>query len=273
MLEYVFHQRALSKIRKVIKEAESIHLFLDYDGTITPFTDNPEETYPSKKAVNILKSLVSIPQVQIAIISGRQLSKLRELLKLEEVTYAGAHGLQIEYPTGEKFVWDKAEDNKTVIEQIKNKLSGAFTNFDGVFLEDKEFTLGLHYRKYDGDPQVIVKKFKQQVGDHLDGLQMLCGDKILEVRPKGWHKGKAVELIKKKFVENFPEGGKALPIYIGDDRTDEDAFQYLKEGPGLTVLVLNEKAKTEPTQAKYYCQDPKEVLRFLDQIHKWQIAD
>ncbi len=273
MSEYIFRERVLTKIRKRIKEAESIHLFLDYDGTLTPFTDNPKETYPSKKMVHILKSLVSSPKVRVAIISGRQLSELRELLNLEEVTYAGTHGLQIEYPTGEKFVWDKAEDNRPILKQLKKKMGETFKDLDGVFLEDKEFTVGLHYRGFNGDPQIVVGKFKKLVEEHLDGLELLCGDKILEVRPKGWHKGRAVELIKKNFIKGSPEGSIAIPIYIGDDRTDEDAFRDLKERQGVTILVLNEKARAKTTQAKYYCLDPREVLVFLGQIYKWQVTN
>lgn len=267
MPEYIFREKVLTKIRKVVKEAKSVQLFLDYDGTLTSFTDNPKQAYPSKKTVHILESLTSIPGIQVAIISGRQLLELRKLLNLKGVTYAGTHGLQIEYPWDEKFVWDKAADSRPILGQIKKKLSEAFKDLEGVFLEDKGFTLGLHYRGFSGDAEVLEDKFKELVEKHLDGLELLCGDKILEVRPKGWHKGKAVELIKKKFVKSDPDGGKVVPFYIGDDRTDEDAFRHLKEG--VTILVLNGKAQTEATEAKYYCQDPAEVLGLLNKISKW----
>lgn len=269
MAEYIFRENLLDRIKERINQAISIHLFLDYDGTLTTFSDDPRKAYPSKRLLSTLKKLISTPEISTAIISGRRLSQLQSMLNLDGITYAGLHGLKIQYHSGKSFVWDRAALLEPKLTDIKSELHKAFHHIEGILLEDKKAALGLHYRKYNGDPALIVNRFQKVVNKYLNGLEIIQGNQILEVRPKGWHKGKAVKLIRDEFSRGNYSQDQVLTIYIGDDRTDEDAFKYIKEG--ITICVLNDRSKD--TGAQYYCLNPKEVLSFLGKLYKWRQAD
>jgi trehalose-phosphatase len=118
--------------------------------------------------------------------------------------------------------------------------------------------LALNYRCFTGEIGKLKEKFVEIVSKYNDGtLEIIHGAKILEVRPKGWNKGTAVEMILKKIPN-------AMPIYIGDDRTDEDAFNYINSIDGITIIANEKEAN-----AKFYLRGQREVLSFLNILSEW----
>jgi len=239
----------LSEVEEKIRKS-NLALFLDYDGTLVPFKDNPEDAVPTDALIKTLRELSK--RFFVSIVSGRMLKDLKSMLNIGGLSFVGLHGMEIE-DNGEYFIWEGAKNVKPILNMVKDEIFSNF-NKDGIYIEDKGFTLALHYRSFKGDTGVIKDKFDEILREHKE-LEVVQGSKVLEVRPKGWNKGKAVKMLLKD---------KMFPIYIGDDTTDEDAFIYLKD-TGITVLVSD---KERDTNAKFYLRNQNEVILFLNWMLK-----
>ena len=260
MPEYLFDYS--NKIFKTIERADNTLLFLDYDGTLVSFKDKPDEVVTSKEVETVLEKLVQNPKFTVFIISGRTLNEIKSLLAIEGLSFAALHGLQIELSNGKSFSWSLAENVLPFLEKIKEKVFYEFKDEKGVFIEDKGFTLAFHYRMLSKEKiEGAVEKFIDTVKniDKKNMLEIIHGAKVVEARPRGWDKGKATELI----LNNIQGNTNTIPVYIGDDTTDEDAFKYLKN-QGLTIFVTNNSNRT--TSAHYWLKNPDEVLMFLKNL-------
>jgi len=244
---------SVNEIKETITKFDQVALFLDYDGTLVSFKDRPEYATPPKTLIELLRKLVDSPKFVVSIVSGRPIADLKKMLPIKGLSFLGLHGLEIEF-LGKTFVWEKAKDLKPIIGKIKEKLADRFSGEKGFLIEDKVLTLTLHYRMVKKERAEGAKRdFLQIVGQENNGeLEIIDGAKVLEVRPKGWHKGKAVQLVLKDL-------GNVLPFYIGDDTTDEDAFRAIANG--VTVRVSN---AGEKTHAKFYLKNTNEVITFLN---------
>ncbi|MDH5770285.1 MAG: trehalose-phosphatase [Candidatus Bathyarchaeota archaeon] len=251
-------------MRREIEEADVLALFLDYDGTLVPFKDRPKEAVATEDVREILRALVRDPKCTVAIISGRTVKDLEKMLSVKGLSLAGLHGLEIRFSDGRSFTWEKSKEAEAAIKEIKQKTIRELGYERGLYIEDKRLTLALHYRLLPREKvKRVTERFIEIAEDHLskNDLEIMRGVEVLEVRPRGWHKGKALGEFFKRFL---PTDRKILPLYVGDDLTDEDAFLYLK-GWGITVRVLRDPNK--PTAAKYRLLDTSEVLEFLSWIH------
>lgn len=244
--------------------ARCIFLFLDYDGTLTPIVNRPEEAILPEETRRVLENLSKRNRRRIAIVSGRRLSDLKGLVGLEGLIYVGNHGLEI-LDSNKKFQWIMPADFRENLAEIKDRLIKNFANFAGIFIEDKELTLSLHYRLADIDEVEIKAIFDRIVTPYqAEGkIAVVSGKKVLEIRPvEGWHKGKIVLWLFTR--ERFSvRDGKVMPIYVGDDTTDEDAFKELND-QGLTVMVG--KNMEFNSSAKYYLDNTDQVVEFLKRI-------
>ena len=252
-MEYVFDK--IEDIKMRIDNSDSIALFLDYDGTLVRFRDRPKHATPPQEVIEIIEKLVGYPKLKIFIISGRTLSELKRMLPIKGLSFIGLHGLEMDY-MGKSFLWEKAKEVKPIIAHIKREALKKFEKEKKVIVEDKTYALALHYRMLERDRVEEVKReFLKIIKRHNNGnLEILPGAEVLDLRPKGWDKGKAVSLILKKLP-------RSIPVYIGDDRTDEDAFRILKQG--ITILISD---KIKKSYAKFYLRNPDEVIRFLKEV-------
>ena len=262
MPEYIHDH--LHSIHDKIDKADEILLFLDYDGTLVSFKNRPEDVTTPDKTRLVLHYLTQNPKFNIFIISGRTLHEIKKLIDTKGLSFAALHGLQIELSNGKSFFWEKAEDLRPLLKKLKTILLNEFENEKGVIIEDKEFTLAFHYRMLSKDKiKDTVEKFSNLVKkiNNNNLLEIIYGAKVVEARPKGWHKGKAVELI----LKNISEFKNFFPIYIGDDITDENAFQHLRK-EGITIFVTHDSNRK--TAAQYWLKDPDEVIKFLQSLSK-----
>ena len=242
----------------------SIFLFLDYDGTLVPIARTPDEAIASDGVKKLLSELSQLHQCRLAIISGRSLKDIKRIIGLKGVIYAGNHGLELEGPgiSLKKRVPLKSISRiRLICEVLKRKLS----KIKGVLIEDKGLTLSLHYRLASRKDMPTIKNiFYESVADDMfkGSVAVKTGKKVLELRPvAGWDKGKVVSwLLDRQFLAS-KRGVRHLPVYIGDDITDEDAFKVLRS-KGLTVFVGRPKI----SYARYYLKNTREVLRFLREI-------
>jgi len=236
-------------------------LFLDYDGTLVPIQKNPVRCILSDKIKNQLRLLSESNHCYLTILSGRSLSDIKKMVGIRKIYYGGNHGLDISGPNL-RFTHPKALTSKLDIQYITRKLKKEITNIEGAWLEDKKFTLSLHFRSVKTEDIKLVKKvFRNVVDKYLEEnlYIVMQGKKVLELVPAiSWDKGKAVLLVLKQLKD------KCLPVYVGDDRTDETAFKAIGK-KGITIRI----GKSKKTSASYYLKGYWEVSRMLQKINEF----
>lgn len=231
-------------------------LFLDFDGTLAPIEPRPEGVRLTPDRCHLLRRLAA--KLPLAVISGRSLDDLATRIGVAGLALAGNHGLEIR--TGQK-VWTHpaAIRARSRLRTALGRIALGLSDIPGAFLEDKGATASIHFRV---SPGGSGKKVDRLVRKSLAGLESWLevrpGKKVREIRPRAaWDKGAAVWRI----VSGLRPG--TTPVYIGDDRTDEDAFRVLS-GSGLTARVGGKG----PTGARFRLADVEEVWAFLKALAK-----
>jgi len=231
-------------------------LFLDYDGTLTPIVKKPGMAELSRPRRNLLKKLSRSPRFLVAIVSGRMLKDITKRVGIKGIYYVGNHGFEIKGPKL-KFTHPKAKTAKPLLRKIKKEMHRRFKDIKGIIIEDKILTMSLHYRLVKrSDAAKVKKSFLDIVHPfrRAKKIRITKGKKVFEIRPNAkWHKGAAVLWLIRKM------GKKIIPVYIGDDTTDEDAFYALRKR-GATFRV----GKNKKTLAKYRLKNVNEVYKFLE---------
>jgi trehalose-phosphatase len=212
-----------------------------------------------------LKRLADDPRFKLAFISGRAIEDIKNRVGLKNVVYSGNHGLEIEGPKID-FKPMVTPRYGVIIERIKNDIERKIASIRGAFIEDKGLSLSLHYRLVDKSQIPLLKTiFDEAVILYLarNKIRIKPGKMVLEVRPPvEWDKGKVVLWLLNRQMFTLKKGD-ILPIYIGDDVTDEDAFKALKK-KGLTIFV----GEDNDFSAEYYLKDQDEVAEFLGRISR-----
>ena len=193
----------------------------------------------------------------MAIVSGRKLADLRKRVGIRQIYYAGNHGFEIKGP-GKIIIHPKAQAAKPILRKIKNALKQALKNISGIIIEDKTYTLSVHYRMVKDSQMKRVKEiFAHTLQPYLKGkkVKITSGKKVFEIRPPVlWNKGQAVLWFLKKIAKK----NKVTPVYIGDDTTDEDAFKALKK-IGITLRV----GKSKNSAALKVLRDVNGVYKYI----------
>ena len=238
-----------------LKKESKIFLMLDYDGTIVPIAEKPELAILNPKVRLLLKNIVlRSGKFKVAIVSGRSIKDLKSFLGLKGIYYVGVHGLTVEGPNL-KFTHREAVRVKPFIVKAYRDLAESLKGVSGVFVEDKGFTVAVHYRLAKENRRIIRERVLS-VKAKYGCFRLLEGKKVFELTPNiDWGKGDASLLLLKRF--RF----KHFPIYVGDDKTDEDAFKKLKD-KGLTVVVGRKRF----SEAKYYVKNVREVWFLLQKL-------
>ncbi|MFH0763062.1 MAG: trehalose-phosphatase [Candidatus Omnitrophota bacterium] len=242
---------------------KQIALFLDYDGTLTPIVEVPQKAVTPAEIKDLLKELLKSRRCGVAIITGRALKDIRAMVGISGLIYVGNHGLEIEGPDI-KYRSHVSPKLRSVFDGIKRELAKRLTKVKGLLLEDKGLSLSLHYRLVDKRKIPLVKEsFGQVAGQYLNRriIKVIAGKKVFDIRPAvQWDKGKVALWLLAR--ERFSRGKNVVPVYIGDDTTDEDAFRALRN-KGLTIFV---GSASSASRAKYYLKDTAEVAEFLKKI-------
>jgi alpha,alpha-trehalase len=233
-------------------------IFLDYDGTLTPIVEDPEKATLSDKNKRIIKRLVE--HYSVAIISGRDLDDVQNMVGIGDVAYAGSHGFDIAGPGGRYREQKMGTPFLHILERAAGELRTAIKDIPGVKIEHKRFAVTVHFRHVERTNMNRLEQRFDDVLSHYPELRKTTGKKILEMRPNvDWDKGKAlIHLLEALYTDS----SRVLPVYIGDDITDEDAFRVIREW-GIAIVVGSEKRQTA---ANYRLQDPEEVMKFLEAL-------
>ncbi|HEX9637547.1 MAG TPA: trehalose-phosphatase [Acidobacteriota bacterium] len=241
---------------------------LDYDGTLTPIVERPELARIPSSTREALARLAE--RYETIIISGRARADVQALVGLDNLIYAGSHGFDISGPPAADSGPALGRQLESSLQQAAAWLAQELESIDGVLIENKRFSVAVHYRRVDPRRVAAIERAMDQALARHSGLKKTGGKKIFELRPDiDWDKGKALL----RLLDRLPSkgsgarskakpAGTAFPIYVGDDDTDEDAFAVLAER-GAGVVVTD---RPKPTRARYSLQDPKEVEFFLRRL-------
>ncbi|MBI1977926.1 MAG: trehalose-phosphatase [Candidatus Omnitrophica bacterium] len=239
-------------------------VFLDYDGTLTPIVRHPSLAKLSASRRETLRAFAQTKGLRTAIVSGRSLAEVKSLVGVPGVIYAGNHGLEFEGPRT-RFVHPKAATIQKQLKGLARKLGQALEPFSGIFVEDKGLTLSVHYRELSETQTKRAKKLFRHVLKPYSGSSQVVvtqGKKVWEVRPStDWNKGTLILWLLARAIAASSKS--KLPIYIGDDRTDEDAFKALKD-KGIGIKVTNRPDHS--SGAAYFLRSPSEVYLFLKRL-------
>lgn len=240
-------------------------LMLDYDGTLTPIVPDPTQAFLPLEGLALLRNLCRHPDLYVAIVSGRSIPQLQHFLRellTEKITLCGLHGGEIYQPHTNQFLRQPDRDQLQVfLQPIRDMLHQELTRHHflelGVIIEDKTYSLAVHYRQAPAAIKPRVMELVYTLFSVSNGITNVCklqpGKEVLEILPKTFDKGDCVT-----FLWDFWQVVQGC--YIGDDLTDEAAFAVVNQRGGVSIAV----GKTPTTtQAQYICADVADVYREL----------
>jgi len=232
-------------------------IFLDYDGTLTPIVDDPDAAILSDRMRATIKDLAR--HHTVAIVSGRDVATMRRLVRLDNLFYAGSHGFEISGPEGWHDTVEQGVDALPELDRAEAELREALEAIAGSAVERKRFSIAVHYRRAAASDVTRIEQVVDDIAARHRELRKGYGKKVFRLLPDiEWDKGHAVMWL---LGQLGLEQKDVLPLYIGDDLTDEDAFRVLR-GRGLGIVVRGEDM-ARPTAARYALFDPDDVRRFL----------
>ena len=246
-----------------LRAARRVFVLSDYDGTLVPIVRQPDRTRLSQATRDMLERLIHHPHVLVGVISGRSLQTLRALVPLRGLYYVGNHGAEVSGP-GLRFIHPQIKAYRPVLRKIARQLSPILSQIRGAHLESKGLSLSLHWRQV--PPQDVVR-FHQHVQPLLRPwllrrqIRITTGKRVVEIRaPVSWDKGRGIAWI----VRHVPGPRPITLLYLGDDRTDEDAFQWVNRAGGLSIWVG--RPRGVHTAARWWLVGPSEVREFLRKV-------
>ncbi|CAN5270538.1 trehalose-phosphatase [soil metagenome] len=228
--------------------------FLDMDGTLVEIAARPELAEVNPRLKRLLKRLAGRVEHALALVSGRSIASLDEMLAPLELPLAGLHGLERRDARGCAHHATADEDR---LHDAKNALWTFAEAHPGLLVEDKGPAVAVHYRgapALEGDVHAELQKIVDRLGD---AWTLQRGKKVLELKPSGRNKGTAIE----EFMRE-PPFARRIPVFIGDDITDEAGFAAVNRLGGHSIGV----AVGDESQASWHISRVEEVLDWLDSL-------
>ncbi len=246
-----------SQLLERLRQAASAPVLLvasDYDGTLSPIVDRPEDARPLRESIVALQALAEMPQTHVAIVSGRSLSQLAEMTGVpESVHLVGSHGSEFDPDFAARLSPVQTE----LVDTIRDQLLAISADFPGTTIESKPASVAFHYRNADPSTHDDAVARVEQGPAQLKGAVIKRGKMVIELAVTPVNKGDAIERIRHRV-------GAAAAIFIGDDITDEDAFRTLT-GPDIGIKVGDEESV-----AAFRVKDVTEVARLLAQLSEFR---
>jgi trehalose-phosphatase len=248
---------ALESVAELLAGAgdRPLAVFLDYDGTLTPIVPHHRDAWLSEETRAAVAALAR--RVPVTVVSGRDLADVRARVGVAGVVYAGSHGLEIETPAG---VHEVAPEARAALVAAARDLEAVLPREPGVLLEPKRHGVAVHWRMADPSVLPAVRHAVDSVLARHPSLRLYEGRKVLELQPDVvWDKGHAVRHLLQAAAS---EAVCPWALYVGDDRTDEDAFGALAaDGTGIVVWDA-----PSATSAAWWLRDPAEVTELLRRL-------
>jgi trehalose 6-phosphate phosphatase len=240
-------------------------MFLDYDGVLTPIVDRPEDAVMSDDMREAVQALAQ--HCVVCVVSGRDRPVVQQLMGIDTLVVAGSHGFDIWTPQEGIITHDAASGFEGLISETTDRLRADVRSIPGVVVEPKRASVAVHYRLADPEHRTKVTALVNELLEESPGrLKVTPGKMVYELQPKiDWHKGKAVLHLLKTLDLDTDD---VVPLYLGDDITDEDAFRVLT-GRGVGIIVGNPddpEVANRTTAADFVLQSTVEVEQFLNTL-------
>ena len=232
--------------------APNVALFLDVDGTLLEFADSPEAVFPNDGLTDILLGLEVTLGGAIALISGRTIEELDRIFDPIRLPAGGQHGLERRDAKG----WLHSAPPAHALEDIRSSLREFADQNHGSLLEDKGAALALHYRMAPS-LRVAAEELIVQLLVNRNDLHYLAGNMVFEIKPRSVDKGVAIT----RFLDEPPFAGR-MPIFLGDDVTDEDGFRVVNSAGGTSIRV----GRVAKSVAKYRLPNVRSVHDWLGAV-------
>jgi trehalose 6-phosphate phosphatase len=233
-------------------------LFLDFDGTLVEIADSPGAVQAERHLVDILSAVSDRLGGALAIVSGRPISEIDDHLDHARFAAAGLHGLEIRHRPGGPV---SRPNNVSPVGGVRDSLKAFAARNAGILFEDKELAVALHYRNRPDLAAACLETVRTAVKKH-ESLQILEGKMVFEVKPATSNKGRAV----KRFMAESPYAGR-IPVFAGDDVTDEDGFEAARAFGGFGIKIGGGR-----TAAPRRIESVPQFLRWLEAL-PGRIAD
>lgn len=232
----------------------SAALFLDYDGVLADIAPEPAAAVLPPERRRVLAALAE--RLPVVVVSGRDLADVSAMVGLDGLPVVGSHGFDVRLPGGQ-LPGHGAEAFLPLLDAAEHQLADGLSGIPGAWVERKRFSVAVHYRKVVAEDVDRVDAVVADIASVAPRLRRTGGKKVHELRPDlDWDKGRAVLWLLSVLDLDRPD---VVPVYLGDDETDEDAFAAL-DGRGWGIVV-GEPAHLTAATARL--RDPDEVTRFL----------
>jgi trehalose 6-phosphate phosphatase len=223
-------------------------LLLDFDGTLVDFAPRPDAVEPRSETVGVLRGLAERFGGALGIISGRRIADIDGFLRPLSLPASGVHGQELRPASGEM----RRREPSQHVDEARGRLRDALGPDDPLRLEDKGGALVLHFREHP-DQEERARSLARDAADGLNDLVVVEGHAIAEIRQRGVDKAGAI----RDLMRTPPFKGR-LPVFVGDDVTDEDGFRAAAELGGFGV-----KVGAGETSAAFRLPDVEAVHRWL----------
>ncbi|OBK83778.1 trehalose-phosphatase [Mycolicibacter sinensis] len=232
-------------------------VFFDFDGTLSEIVDDPDAARPVAGALDALAALAA--HCPVAVLSGRDLADVRERVGLDGIWYAGSHGFEMTGPDGAHHQNDAATGAVFLLSAAAGSLHGQLGEIPGVMVEHKRFAVAVHYRNAARDRVGEVLATVREAGRRR-GLRVTTGREVIELRPEiDWDKGRTLHWILEQLEP-------VTPLFLGDDITDEDAFDAVAELSGAGIVVRHSDDGDRATAARFALDSPASVAEFTARL-------
>jgi alpha,alpha-trehalase len=240
-------------------------VFLDFDGTLSDIVDHTESATLVTGAAEALRALAR--QCAVGVISGRDLADVRRRIDVDGLWFAGSHGFELVAPDGSHHQNAAATTAVDTLTRTANQLTRDLSDITGTLVEHKRFAVAVHYRNVDPKRIDDVIAAVRRRG-RSEGLRTTTGRKIIELRPNiEWDKGKTLHWMLDHIAttDNTVGHDTTLPIYIGDDITDEDAFDAVRFD-GVGIMVRHDEGRDRLSSATFSLENPTAVVEFIHRL-------
>ncbi|TVR43280.1 MAG: trehalose-phosphatase [Bacteroidia bacterium] len=248
-----------ARVFELLSEKKPV-FFLDYDGTLTPIVQRPEDAAISDEMRETLSELGR--HFTVAVVTGRDKEDVMDFIRLDHLIYSGSHGYITSGPDGLFMEHEQSEEIIKKLDAVEEDLEKMLEGkAEGAQIDRKRYAIALHYRNAAEEDVPDVFEVVDRILEKYDSLKTGEGKMVVEIKPDiDWHKGKAVLWILEALgLDKKPD---LLPVFIGDDVTDEDAFIAIKD-IGIGILVEN---KGQDTAAAYSLKNVFQVRKFFEQL-------
>lgn len=243
----------LTEALSELSQAERLLVALDFDGTLAPTVDHPDDAKANPAATEAVLNLLAVPNTLVALVSGRALGSLQRVAHLPpEVALVGSHGAEFRldgHDTGPEL----SSEEREVLSRLCSLLSDVASKYVGAMIERKPAGCGLHTRLAAPEDAAAAQEHALSAVATLSGGDRVShrgGKDILEFTVRSANKGTAVTALRERL-------GASAVLFIGDDVTDEDAFAVLRDGD------VGIKVGDGPTAARFRVPDPEAVAELL----------